>query len=68
VNLLQFVLSLLERGESFTLLSFGDRHYVEIGRHCYIFSRLGKSMGGWIHKPKSDAEWQVWFERLKPYR
>ena len=43
MNLFQFVLSLLERGQQFTLHSFGDRHYVEIGRHCYIFSRMGKS-------------------------
>jgi hypothetical protein len=64
VNLFQFVLSLLERGESFTLLSFGDRHYVEIGRPCYIFSRLGKSMGGLIRKPASDAEWKEWQKLL----
>jgi hypothetical protein len=66
VNLFQFILTLTERGQPFTLVSFGDRRHVETGRHCYIFSRMGKSMGGWIHKPESDAEWQEWMERLKP--
>ena len=60
MNLFQFILKLMERGQQFTLLSFGDRHYVEIGRFCYIFSRFGKPMGGWIHKPESAAEWDDW--------
>ena len=49
VNLFQFVLKLLERsGREFTLLSFGDRHVVEIGKYGYAISRLAKSMGGWM--------------------
>ena len=66
MNLLQFVLSFLERGQQFTLHSFGDRHVVEIGKYIYIFSRFGKSMGGWIHGPASEEEWQQWIERLRP--
>jgi len=26
--------------------------------------RFGKSMGGWIHKPESNAEWKDWQKLL----
>lgn len=60
MNLFQVILKLLESGQTFTLLSFGDRHYIEVGRYGYVFSRMGKSMGGWIDNPTSDAEWNDW--------
>jgi hypothetical protein len=64
VNLFQFNLSSVDnRSRSFL---FGDRIWVEVGRFGYSFNRFGKSMGGWIPKPKSDAEWQEWMEKLKP--
>jgi hypothetical protein len=66
VNLFQFILSLTERGQPFTLVSFGDRIWVEVGRFGYCFNRFGKSMGGWIHKPESDAEWNEWMRLLRP--
>ncbi|MGB9434639.1 MAG: hypothetical protein WBQ89_20510 [Candidatus Acidiferrum sp.] len=66
MNLLQFVLKLMESGREFTLLSFGDRIWVEVARFGYCFNRFGKSMGGWIHKPESDAEWDDWMKLLIP--
>ena len=60
----QFVLKLMETGREFTLLSFGYRHYVEVGKYGYCFSRFGKSMGGWIHTSESDAEWKDWQKLL----
>jgi len=48
VNLFQFILSLTERGQPFTLVSFGDRIWVQVGRFGYCFNRFGKSMGGWM--------------------
>jgi len=64
VNLFQFVFKLMESGREFTLLSFGDRHYVEVGRFAYCFNRFGKSMGGWIHKPENNAEWNDWIKLM----
>ncbi len=54
----------MESGREFTLFSFGDRHYVEVGKYGHCFSRFGKSMGGWIHKPESDADWKDWQKLL----
>ena len=64
MNMFQFVLKLMGSGREFTLLSFGDRYYVEVGRYGYCFSRFGKSMGGWIHQPESNSEWNEWREFL----
>jgi hypothetical protein len=64
VNMFQFVLKLMGSGREFTLLSFGDRYYVEIGRYGCCFSPFGKSMGGWIHEPESDSEWNEWHKLL----
>ena len=60
MNLLQFILSLTERGQEFTLVSFGDRIWVEVGKYGYVFNRFGKSMGGWVYRPESDEDWDGW--------